>query len=101
RPAPQHPRPRRGRLLDRPRGERLMGRHGLSEAVFGLNYADRAHLDGDRIEFAEGDSQRVVQLMLDVGDEALSMVFDAYHLRQFRLAVQRAERWVNAEGAGK
>jgi hypothetical protein len=64
--------------------------------VFSMGSSDRAYIDGDYVTFAEGDSQPVVQLMLDVGDEALTITFDAYHLTEFRTAVTKAERWVKA-----
>lgn len=67
---------------------------GLRETVFSMGSHNTAILTGEHVEFDEGDSERVVHLMLDVGDEALTIVLDAYHLREFRLAVQRAERWV-------
>jgi hypothetical protein len=72
-----------------------MDKARFSETVFSLGSTDRAYLEGDMVTFMEDDAERVVKLMLDVGGEDLTIVFDAYHLREFRLAVQRAEAWVN------
>ena len=75
----------------------------FNEAVFTLGSTDRAHLEGDLLDYADGtgDTEPIMNLMLDVGGEALTVTFDGYHLREFRLAIQRAERWMKAERALK
>jgi hypothetical protein len=74
-------------------------REKFSEVVYSMGSHDRAYLDGDLFEYGDGtgDTEPVVNLMLDVGDEALTIVFDAHHLREFRLAVQRAEKWIKEQ----
>ena len=64
------------------------------EQVYSLGSSDLTYLDGDRVVFNEGDAERTGQITLDVGGESLTITFDAFHLREFRLAVQRLEKWV-------
>jgi hypothetical protein len=67
------------------------------ESIYGIGSTDQIHLEGDRVTFAEGDSERTLQVILDVADEALTITLDAYHLRELRLAIQRAEKWVGGK----
>lgn len=71
-----------------------MASETLNDTVFAMGSHDRAYITGDHVTFAEGDAERVVQVMFDNNGESLTLTFDAYHLRQLRLALQRAERWV-------
>lgn len=73
----------------------------FTETVFGIGSVDQAHLTGDFVRYDEGDHEPYLHIMFDVGDETLSMQFDAYHLRELRLALTRAERWVKANQSTK
>lgn len=66
------------------------------EHVSALGFGDRIDLTSSWQTYNEGDAEPLIDMMLDVGDEALSVQLDAYHLRKLRLAVQHAEKWVEA-----
>jgi hypothetical protein len=71
----------------------------LHESVYAMGSTNRAYIDGDVFEYGDGtgDTVPIVSLMLDVGDEQLTITFDAFHMREFRLAVQRAEKWLTRQ----
>ena len=69
----------------------------LRETVYGLGSVNVVHLDGDFLDYGEGNRKPLVNLIVDVANESLTIVFDLYHLTEFRKSVQRAERWVKGE----
>ncbi len=67
--------------------------------VHSMGSTNRVYIDSDVFEYGDGtgDTVPIVTLVLDVGDEQLTIMFDAFHMREFRLAVQRADKWLSRQ----
>lgn len=71
--------------------------NGFSERVFSVGSHDSIHLTGLEDDYL---GEPVIELLVDAGGEDLTVQLDAFHLRELRLAVQRAEKWIKSREAG-
>lgn len=64
------------------------------EHTFSMNQGGEFYLNGNDSDYLE---EKVLDLTVSNADEEITLTLDWYHLRELRLALQRAERWMSKE----